>query len=245
MTQPLHPPMRRLDLALDDPASNLALDEALLSNAERIGGEVIRFWRFSRSVVILGRGSKIRDEVDVDYCTSHSVPILRRCSGGAAIVAGPGCCLYSIVLDLRVRPELRNVDHAHQFVMGHLADATKIQRPEIRWQGICDLTHESKKFSGNSLRVVKDHLLYHGTILQQMDLSLISNCLRTPPRQPDYRAGRSHGDFLATIDLDATVLCDCLANRLHATEPMLSLPPEEMRVLNQNKYASHEWIWRH
>jgi len=237
--------MLRLDLSRDDPAANLALDEALLVSAEKTGGEVLRFWQFSRPVVVIGRGSKIRNEVDVDYCESRSISILRRCSGGAAIVAGPGCRLYSVVLDLVARPELRNVDLAHQFVMRHLAEATRAQLPEVQLQGICDLTLGAKKFSGNSLRVAKDHLLYHGTILQEVDLSLVSNCLRTPPRQPEYRTGRSHDEFMTAVEINAAAWCDCFAAGLNATQSMTSLP--EQRIVDEftSKYASKDWIWRH
>ena len=238
-------PMLRLDLSRDDPAANLAIDETLLVSAEQGGEEVLRFWQFSRPVVVIGRGSKIRDEVDIDFCESRSISIMRRCSGGAAIVAGPGCWLYSVVLDLVLRPELRNVDLAHQFVMGHLAAATKMQRPEIQLEGICDLTYGAKKFSGNSLRVAKDHLLYHGTILMAVDLPLVSGCLRTPPRQPDYRVERSHEEFITAIEIDSADLSDCLAARLGATQPMTSLPDREILAGFESKYASKDWIWRH
>jgi len=70
--------MLRLDLSRDDPAANLAIDETLLVSAEQGGGEVLRFWQFSRPVVVIGRGSKIRDEGDIDVCESRSISIMRR-----------------------------------------------------------------------------------------------------------------------------------------------------------------------
>lgn len=237
--------MRRLDLTLDDPADNLALDEALLVSAERGGDEVIRFWRFTSPVVILGRGSKIRDEVEVEYCKEQSIPILRRCSGGATIVADRDCWMYSVVLDLIARPMLRSVDLAHQTVIGHLAHAVQTQRPEIRWQGICDLTLNSRKFSGNSLRVARNHLLYHGTIIEQVDHALISRCLRTPPREPDYRAGREHHEFITNIEIDTTHLRDALAAQYEAEQTLSDWPRDEMKRLSASKYNSPQWTWRH
>jgi lipoate---protein ligase len=237
--------MLRLDLSLDNPADNLAVDEALLVSAEQQGGEFIRFWRFAVPVVVLGRGSKIREEVDVAYCEHHSIPILRRCSGGAAIVAGPDCLLYSVVLDLVSRPRLRHIDQAHAFVVGHLAAAIEMQQPEIEFQGTCDLTLRAKKFSGNSLRIARDHLLYHGTILERVDAAIVGRCLQTAPRQPEYRSGRSHEDFMTSIAIDSSKFCDDLALLYDASAKMSDWPNAEMRLLSETKYRQPEWTWRH
>ena len=237
--------MQRLDLSLDEPGMNLALEEALLLRAESCGGESIRFWRFHQTVVVLGRGSKIRDEVDLAFCDQNAIPVLRRCSGGASIVAGPDCLMYSVVLDLVSRPQLRNVDLAHQFVIGNLAAAIQSQRPEAQWQGICDLTLEDKKFSGNSLRIARNHLLYHGTLLQAVDQPLIQACLKTAPRQPEYRNRREHDEFVTNISINAAEFCDCLAERYGAEEVMVDWPIEETQLLHQSKYADPEWHWRH
>jgi len=237
--------MQRLDRSLAEPAMNLALDEALLVHAEQAGEESIRFWRFNRPVVVLGRGSKIGAEVDVEFCQRESIPVLRRCSGGASIVAGPDCLMYSVVLDLVARPELRSVDEAHRFVIGNLAAAILSQRAEIQWQGICDLTLDSKKFSGNSLRIARNHLLYHGTVLQRVDRELVQRCLRTAPRQPDYRDGRDHDEFVTSIAIDPIQFCDALAHRYGAREIMQDWPVAEMESLYESKYAKSEWHWRH
>ncbi len=34
------------------------------------------------------------------------IPVLRRASGGAAIVIGPGCLMYALVLSYELRPSL-------------------------------------------------------------------------------------------------------------------------------------------
>ena len=188
-------------------AVHLALDEALLDAAEAgLAGETLRIWEFAEPTAVLGRGSKISVEVDQRRCEAESIPIVRRCSGGASIVAGPGCLMYSIVLDMRQRPELRRLDAAHQFVIESLKSSINTLLPGISMQGTCDLTWNDRKFSGNSLRVARDHLLYHGTLLYAADLPQISRCLGTPPRQPQYRQGRDHASFITNVPLDQGLL---------------------------------------
>ena len=243
--------MKRLDLSIGDPPSDLALDEALLDEAE-LGrrGETLRLWQFDRPVVVIGRGSKIAGEVDLEYCQRNQIPVLRRCSGGAAIVAGAGCLMYSVVLSCQIRPELRRVDEAHHWVMTRLLAAIKRQKPDATWQGTCDLTLDNRKFSGNSLRVARDHILYHGTLLYAADLSQIANCLTTPPRQPDYRGGRGHSDFITNLSVDPVQLADDVAAAFEAQSPEdpraePDWPRQATHSLLVARYSDPAWHHRH
>ena len=79
-----------------------------------------------------------------------------------------------------------------------------------------------RKFSGNSLRMKRTHLLYHGTLLYDFDLGLIEKCLRMPPRQPDYRNARPHGDFVMNVPATRQQLADAVI----AAFPMASAPTD-------------------
>lgn len=61
--------------------------------------------------------------------------------------------------------------------------------PQLAFQGTCDLVVEGKKISCNSVRLGRDWMLYHGTLLLDMDLRLVDCLLKHPPREPDYRQG--------------------------------------------------------
>ena len=172
--------MQLLDFTLPTPQENLALDEALLDTAEESSEpvEMLRFWESDRPVVVLGRSSKAAEESRIDACQNDGVPVLRRCSGGAAIVAGPGCLMYGVVLSYEVHPELRALDLAHRFVLSRLREALLPLAPGVQLRGTSDLAVDDNKFSGNSLRCKRTHLLYHGTLLYDFDLSLISSLLK-------------------------------------------------------------------
>src|SRR5262245_52611791 len=107
--------MQFLDLTLPTAVENVALDEALLDGAEVSAaeagsgarGEVLRLWESRETMVVVGNSSRLADEVRLDVCAARGVPVLRRASGGAAIVSGPGCLMYAVVLSYELRPELR------------------------------------------------------------------------------------------------------------------------------------------
>ena len=238
--------MKLLDLTLDTPEENLALDEALLETAEQTGqpAEVLRLWESAQIAVVLGRSSRVADEVDCGYCRRHGIPILRRTSGGSSVVIGPGCLMYALVLSCELRPEMRAVGEAHRAVLGALSGALGALVPGVGIQGISDLAIGDRKFSGNSIRAKRKHLLYHGTLLYGFPLAQISACLRLPARQPDYRRGRDHERFLINLPATGIQLRTALADAWQAREPLPRWPQSTMRKLIEAKYSKRAWNLR-
>jgi len=230
-----------------EPADHLALDEALLLAAD--DGEVgdcIRFWEFATATVIAGRSTRSSSEIDLEFCKEHSIPVFRRCSGGASVVGGPGCLMYSIVLSTAGQESLRKIDVAHQFVMSRLLHALQRQLPEAKWQGICDLTWNDRKCSGNSLRIARRHLLYHGTILYDADLEILAGALEHAPRQPDYRDGRDHGDFVTNVPIEPSRFAVDAKEAFGARESAGCEPfRDRIQQLRRQRYDVPDWHFRH
>ena len=202
-----------IDTTLTTPAENLAFDEAMVEVADRdteirldrVIPEVLRLWEMPTPCVVLGRASKWAEEANAIACERDSVPILRRVSGGASIVAGPGCLMYSVLISYQIRPAWRMLDIAHSEVMTRMRQAVQnslnsLNTPvQIDLKGTCDLTLNNRKFSGNALRCKRHWMLYHGTIMVAMPLEWISEYLLEPPRQPDYREKRVHSSFVVNL----------------------------------------------
>lgn len=235
--------MRRLDLTLPTCEENLALDEALLDAAEadELTEEVLRLWEMPRPAVVVGRSSVVAREVHVLACQRDGVPILRRASGGAAIVAGPGCLMYSLVLRYAGRDCLPAIDQVHAQVLGQVRAALGRLIPNLQQQGISDLAVGDRKCSGNSLRCKRLCLLYHGTLLYDFDLSLLERYLAAPPRQPAYRAGRPHGQFVTNLAVRPEQLREALARGLGARQPLTHWPAERMIQLLRHRYQQANW----
>lgn len=235
--------MRFLSLTLPTLLENIALDEALLDEAElaRNPLETMRIWEWSTPAVVIGRSSRIAEEVNLSFCESHGIPIFRRSSGGCAVVIGAGCLLYSVVLSYELHPALRVLDHAHAFISERLIQAVQNCGCSVTSAGVCDLTWHNRKFSGNSLRCKSQHLLYHGTILYNADLSLLANCLATPPREPAYRASRSHADFITNLPIDARILTRHLQAAFTVQTTTSIIPTTVLQELLQKKYLLESW----
>ncbi len=235
--------MKLLELTLETPEENLALDEALLEQAEAGNHpvEMLRLWESPEYVVVLGRSSDASAEVNLPACRERGIPVLRRSSGGTTVLIGPGCLMYAVVLSYQCHPQLRMIEKAHEFVLEHLRRAIASQVADVVASGTSDLTLDLRKCSGNSLRCRQRHLLYHGTVVYDLSTAVMAECLGTPPRQPAYRQGRVHQDFVANIPIDPVVLRSTLAGVWGADSPLHDPPLNETRRIAAARYSQANW----
>jgi len=204
--------LRLLDLTLPFPVENLALDEALLDELDERGGDpVLRFWESDRHFLVLGRASRLIDEVDLAACQGDGIPVLRRASGGGTVLQGPGCLSYAFVLPLDLHPELGTIRTTNRLILERIATVLRRWEPATTFRGISDLAIGEMKISGNAQRRTRKALLFHGTILYDMHADLIARYLKQPLRQPDYRSDRSHGTFLRTINVPSNTIKQAIA----------------------------------
>ncbi len=239
--------MHYFDLTLPTPEENLALDDALLEEAETSEAprDTLRIWESPEPLVVLGRNSHAEAEVNLAFCRERAVPVLRRGSGGCAVMVGPGVLVYAVVLNYDAYPALRALDAAHRFVLNKTADALRAFAPEIQQQGTSDLAIDGRKVSGNSLRCKRRNFLYHGTVLYQADVELLARCLVMPPREPEYRQSRPHAAFVTNLPADGAALRTALQSAWQAEPATVDWPRARVAELVASRYGRAEWNLRH
>jgi lipoate-protein ligase A len=237
--------MQSLDLTLPSVAENLALDEALLLQAEAgMGDEILRFWEWQSPAVILGAGGRLSEDVDEAACRKDGVTIWRRSSGGGTVLLGPGCPCYSLVLSYERDPALREIHSSFRFILGRVREALAPFTLKLKLAGISDLALDNMKISGNSQQRKRRFLLHHGTILYAFDAKLADLYLRMPLRQPDYRLQRKHSEFLTNLAIDYNELRSRLSTAWNATVVAGQWPKDAVYELVDSKYGRSEWIRR-
>jgi lipoate-protein ligase A len=233
-----------LDLTLPTPEANLALDEALLLEAEAgQSGELLRVWELADCAVVLGSAGQLAAEVNESACRADRVAILRRCSGGGAVVLGPGCFCFSLVLSYE-RPPVQDVTHSYTYILERLGRALRSAVGAVERAGSSDLAVANRKISGNSQRRMRSFILHHGTILYDFDFSAVERYLKMPPRQPAYRESRTHEAFLANLPQRLEQIKRRLSAAWEANTERDDWPQELVGQLIEEKYSREEWIRR-
>ena len=235
--------MLYFDLSLNAPEENLASDEALCELSEAgAAAETLRFWEAPGYFVVLGYANKRAAEVNLDFCQRNGIPVLRRCSGGGTVLQGPGCLSYTLILSIDRVPSRQSITATNQEVLRkHQAALSPLVSSLVHQQGQTDLALGERKFSGNAQRRQKRFLLFHGTFLLNFDLDLIEKTLRMPSRQPDYRAHRSHTDFLMNLNVPAEQVKQALVEAWTAKPGRPCLREDRVQLLAREKYAQESW----
>ncbi len=209
----------------------------------------MRIWEPVETAVVLGASGRIDEDVKRDVCRRDGVSIGRRSSGGGTVVIGPGAINFTVVLPDTAAPGLKAVDRAQGYVLGRVARASANQGVPVEVLGSGDLTLGGRKFSGSAQRRLRTHFLVHATILHQFPIDRVERYLNPPRRQPEYRAGRSHLDFLINLDRPRSLLIDAIRSAWLPPSDRLapsagSVPVDLVASLVRSKFDDPAWIER-
>ena len=233
--------MKLLDYTHADPATNLALDEALLVAAEDgAGGEVLRLWELPTYAVVVGSGGSVVIDVNLAACAADGIPVFRRASGGGTVLLGPGCLCYSLVLSYDHAPRLNEIPASNRYILARIVNALAPVVPAAV-EGTSDLAVDGVKFSGNAQQRKRTHFLHHGTLLCGFDLALVAKYLNPPERQPAYRRDREHAEFVANLPTNVEEVKRLLVEEWKPEGDYAPVPLEKARALVAEKYARDEW----
>ncbi len=173
------------------------LDDALIDAVRGGAAPRLSVRRGPQATVVLGRSSKLELELHHDRCLTDGVPVLRRRGGGCAVVLDPGNLIISLVLPV---PGFGHVDRLWRGLTGWLLDGLEAAGlPGLYQDGICDLVHQDRKVGGAAMYRARDLVYYSTTLLLEPDVARMERYLPHPPREPAYRRGRSHRDFVGAL----------------------------------------------
>ena len=175
---------------------NLALDDALARAAWESGRRVLRFWWGGPPTVVMGSGEWPDQVVNEAACARLGVEVLKRSTGGGSVLQTSGVLNYALVTPAPAGLDLKRAFRLGTDLICAILDAFDlIGTPE----GTSDVAVGGRKISGNAQARRWKALLVHGTLLVDFDHALAEAALKHPPREPEYRRGRGHREFMVTL----------------------------------------------
>ncbi len=150
------------------------------------------------SKVILGRSRTPAGDVYEEICNDDNVSVMKRISGGGTVLLAPGMFVWELLIP--TKEQLLNQNKWFKVFSSwiiNILTESGVKSAEVK--GTSDITINNRKICGTSLYIGKNRVLYHGTLLLDIDIKLFDKYLRYPDIVPDYRNGRIHSEFVTTL----------------------------------------------
>lgn len=227
---------------------NLACEEYL---ARQYKEDMFMIWGSVPSILI-GKNQNTYSEINVPYVEAHSIPVVRRMSGGGTIFCDEGNRNFTFIES--GASGFADFKRFTQPILGYL---NTLDVP-AKFSGRNDLVIEDKKFSGNAQYKIRGRVVHHGSLLIDASLSDLSNAL-TPKKEKFI--GKSIKSVAARVTNifahmpKEAMTVDAFAEGLYAYmtsyidgATIYHLTDEDVKEIESlvaSKYATFEWNYGH
>ncbi len=267
---------RFLNTGRNCPGMNMALDEAILMACEAgAAPPTLRVYGWQPPALSLGYAQRVHQEVNVEACRQHGIEIIRRPTGGRAVLHDDEVT-YSVVMPIAAQDGASRTLTEHYHLIGlalaeaftHLGLAVCLARPQrsIKTRQApspaCfaalsryELSVSGKKLVGSAQKRGQRALLQHGSIPLSLDRQRLFQCLRVPPDQHDALVQEAYATMIAVREAATTpvAIADIHDALRHGFATTLDTPvvagevrPEEWQMAQDLYTAKYATtVWNH
>ncbi|MFN3336360.1 MAG: biotin/lipoate A/B protein ligase family protein [Thermomicrobium sp.] len=234
-----------------DPAMQMALDEVLTYRVGR--GErppTLRFWEWTAPAVVIGRFQSLRNEVDLEEANRYGITVVRRITGGGAMLTEPGRVItYSIYAP----PELvagMSFQESYAFLDAWVVEALRALGIDAWYQPINDITSANGKIGGAAQARRHGAVLHHTTMAYDIDPEKVPRVIRIGREKLSDKGVRSAERRVAPLRQQTNLPRETIQEFLirtfaerHGLEEGALRPDEidEARELVRTKFGTWEW----
>ncbi len=234
--------MNRIYLSREsDPYYNIAAEYQLFLEAKN--DTYLFLWQNSPAV-IFGRNQNIFAEADTEYLKENNISPVRRFSGGGAVFQDLGNVNFTFIT------KEKNADT--QKYLSVIKKAVASFNVNCDFSGRNDLLCEGKKFSGHAYYTNDDNYLYHGTIMINVNLDMLSKVL-TPSvlklNSKGIDSVRSRVVNLSQINKDITTtkikkaIIEAFIEVFGKSEPTINIDKEYFYAPLFQEINKDKWIY--
>jgi lipoate-protein ligase A len=162
------------------------------------GDKFFHVWQPDKTYIVLGQSNKTESSVNIDAAQVDGISILKRPSGGESVILTPKNIVVAFLSNQEdYKKPLDFFKNSNQKIMRALEKWPGVKG--LHQRGISDLSVDNIKIAGSAIYRSKDYLFYHCVINVAEEVSLIERYLKHPKREPDYRKGRKHSEFVTNL----------------------------------------------
>ncbi|MPM07007.1 hypothetical protein SDC9_53311 [bioreactor metagenome] len=157
----------------------------------------ILIWIPDKKYIVLGASNTVEDSLVTENVIQDNVTVMKRISGGQTVLLTPECLVVSCVFDNSNHLQPKDIFYSINLLIKNALEKTGVR--SLSLTGISDIAISGKKISGSAIYKNRDKLLYHAVLNIGEPAASIEKYLKQPAKQPDYRNGRKHTDFVTSL----------------------------------------------
>jgi lipoate---protein ligase len=237
--------IRVLETGYKPAALNMAIDEALIENTDE--APVLRIYGWRPAAISVGYFQSIKEEVDLEKCSQLGVDVVRRLTGGGAVLHE-----FEVTYSFITKQYPQNIMESYRWICDAIVISINRLGFNASFVPLNDIVVDGKKISGNAQTRRKGVLLQHGTLLLGLDVDKMFSVLKVPSeklRDKIIKDVKERVTSLSgtTFEDMASSLRTSFAEKFDAKLVVDSLSTEEIshaKWLAERKYSSKEWNLR-
>lgn len=154
-------------------------------------------WIPDKTYIVLGASNQAEDALFIENVKQDDVAVLKRPSGGQTVMLTPNNLIIAVVYNDPTSLHSQNIFRDINQQLIAVLEKSGIQNLSLN--GISDIAIFGKKILGSAIYRNKDKLLYHAVLNLGEPASTFERYLKHPSREPDYRKGRNHTEFVTSL----------------------------------------------
>ena len=224
-------------------AWNMALDEALLMHSVDHATPILRIYGWQPPCVSIGYFQSMEEEVDVLKCGSMGVDVVRRITGGGAVLHE-----FELTYTFISKTYPSNIMKSYETICRPVVLCLKKLGYDANYIPLNDIVVDNKKVSGNAQTRKNSTLLQHGTILLSVDVEKMYSMLKVPSEKIKDKMINDVKDRVSGINKSfeevARNLKESFAEKFGAQiiiDTLSSNEKKDTEKLVIEKYSSKQW----
>jgi lipoate-protein ligase A len=232
-------------------------DSQLLYHAlPRLDREGLNLLSPASPYVCIGYHQDAEQEVDVDYCREHDIPVFRREVGGGAVYLDGAQLFWQLIIH-KNNPLVPTGKGAfyRKFLQAPIEAYRALGIP-AEYKPVNDIIADNRKVSGTGVGEIGDYIVFVGNLIVDFDYTMMARVLKVPDEKFRDKVYKTIYENLSTIkrEIGYTPPTDELWTLIANTFADILGPLEEHREVDDEwraktdeltaQFLTNEWLFR-
>ncbi|HIY58965.1 MAG TPA: lipoate--protein ligase [Candidatus Tetragenococcus pullicola] len=248
--------MRYHVMKSNDIRKNLATEEYLMNTVDV--EEPLFLLYIQSPCIIIGRNQNAYEEINLTYLRENNITLTRRTSGGGAVYDDLGNISFSFV----TKKDATVFGDYHGVTTPILRALHEMGAKDAEVGGRNDLYINGMKFSGNAMYTKKGRTYSHGTLMFDVDLTVLDKVLTVSKEKIESKATKSVRKSVTNVkpflddayqNLTTEAFGEALLRHVYQVDSIKDIADKELILSQEQKegieelfekrYANDEWVY--